>query len=78
MIPYQTFHCPKCGAPGQVNNGQAEYSCLCRLGTFQSPGTPEDLWPKCPNCGQSMFFGHSCVAVRDAVQADREVNAREG
>jgi hypothetical protein len=28
---HQTFNCPHCGAPGQVNYGQASYACTCRL-----------------------------------------------
>jgi hypothetical protein len=32
VIPFQSFACPHCGAPGMVNMGQAEYSCLCRFG----------------------------------------------
>jgi hypothetical protein len=31
MIPTQSFYCPRCGAPGLVNMGQAEYSCQCRF-----------------------------------------------
>jgi hypothetical protein len=31
MIPSQAFCCPHCGAPGLVNLGQAEYSCMCRF-----------------------------------------------
>lgn len=30
MIPPMAFACPHCGAPGQVVNGTAEYSCSCR------------------------------------------------
>jgi len=28
---HQTFNCPHCGAPGQVNYGHASYACTCRL-----------------------------------------------
>ena len=31
MIPDQTFHCPHCGAPGHVKNGETEYACQCRF-----------------------------------------------
>jgi hypothetical protein len=31
-MPHTAFTCPHCGAPGLVNMGQAEYSCLCRMG----------------------------------------------
>lgn len=66
MIPYQTFNCPHCGAPGQVNYGQAEYSCTCRL--TRQVYTPADAWPKCPHCGQPIYAGHSFVAVTCATQ----------
>lgn len=35
-VPYQQFHCPKCGAPGHVTWGVASYSCHCRLQAFAS------------------------------------------
>ena len=38
MIPPQTFHCPHCGAPGQVNSGEAEYSCTCRFSASLATG----------------------------------------
>lgn len=38
MIPPQTFHCPHCGAPGQVNSGEAEYSCTCRFSAALAAG----------------------------------------
>lgn len=31
MFPHTAFNCPHCGAPGLVNMGQAEYSCVCRF-----------------------------------------------
>lgn len=31
------FHCPHCGAPGWVSNGQAQYTCVCRLGSMFAP-----------------------------------------
>jgi hypothetical protein len=37
VIPYKEFNCPHCGAPGHVHFGQAEYSCICRLGVFVAP-----------------------------------------
>lgn len=40
MMPYQEFHCPRCGAPGNVQFGQASYSCTCRLGTYGQLHTP--------------------------------------
>jgi hypothetical protein len=48
MIANQMFHCPHCGAPGQVNYGQAEYSCMCRMGHFQQPpaGNPSESVPQ--------------------------------
>ena len=45
MIAPQTFHCPHCGAPGQVAYGQAEYSCLCRMGVY-TRAEPKPA-PKC-------------------------------
>jgi hypothetical protein len=27
----QSFHCPCCGAPGQLTQGVAEYGCTCRF-----------------------------------------------
>jgi len=41
MIPNQTFSCPHCGAPGQTINGQAEYSCQCRIGRMFAPQSPQ-------------------------------------
>jgi hypothetical protein len=68
MIPWQTFLCPRCGAPGQVNYGQAEYSCTCRFGTYQMPQEPQkwqqiDTWPKCATCGQPIYHGHICTTA---------------
>lgn len=37
MIPQSTFYCPHCGAPGMVNMGAAEYSCLCRFNASMTP-----------------------------------------
>lgn len=37
MIPDQTFHCPHCGAPGQITAGALEYSCSCRFSHIVPP-----------------------------------------
>jgi hypothetical protein len=49
-IPYQTFNCPQCGAPGSVSYGQASYTCMCRMRTFVTP-TPQPVECICPKCG---------------------------
>lgn len=67
MIPPQQFYCPKCGAPGQVELGQATYSCVCRYGTYTAPET-RDTWPRCPNCKQPIYFNHSCATVTCSTQ----------
>jgi hypothetical protein len=54
MIPDQTFHCPHCGAPGQVKSGQPEYSCLCRIAHQFAPA-PVYPWPYPPSPWQSPF-----------------------
>jgi ribosomal protein S27E len=67
-IPFQTFTCPHCGAPGQVSYGSAQYSCTCRLRPSQAPTPPPHpmlvptLPVRCMHCGQT-FTGsfHSCV-----------------
>ena len=54
------FNCPKCGAPGEVVNGAATYTCFCRLGTVVSGtvGTRPPMHPLmapgpvCPLCYQ--------------------------
>ena len=43
MIADQTFHCPHCGAPGQIKSGLAEYSCQCRFGAMFRPQTPAPI-----------------------------------
>jgi hypothetical protein len=53
MIPNQTFSCPHCGAPGQVNMGQAEYSCTCRFAHVPPPLSSPWLFPA--------FGGYDCV-----------------
>lgn len=62
MIPNQTFHCPRCGAPGQIQAGVAEYSCVCRLGQQQAPIFTHTALgpPTCGYCRQPMFPGHIC------------------
>lgn len=55
MIADQEFHCPKCGAPGQVRGGTAEYTCLCRMGTYEPTHSINNNLPKCPSCGEFMF-----------------------
>lgn len=67
MIPPQTFHCPHCGAPGQVEYGRAEYSCMCRMGSFRAPDPYPlhshsfDATGKCtyPGCGTTVTFAVS-------------------
>lgn len=63
MIPNQTFHCPKCGAPGQVLNGQTEYSCECRFGALVANGGVTTVTLRCVNCGQVFGENHRCVVV---------------
>lgn len=56
VIPYQQFACPRCGAPGQVNYGQASYTCTCRFGTTYTPVVaPLALMKagdRCGHCGR--------------------------
>ena len=66
MIPNQTFYCPKCGAPGQVSNGQTEYSCMCRLGTYQATGpvlSPVRVTYDC-GCPGTASCGGTCCPRR--------------
>ena len=71
MIPTQSFHCPKCGAPGLVNMGQAEYSCQCRFAavgepTFQCQHIPiydnAAKAHKCQVCGVRLYLTGSQAA----------------
>lgn len=70
MIPPQTFHCPKCGAPGQVNMGQAEYSCTCRFGTYEYSGPtlhPVRVTYDC-GCPGTASCGGTCCPRRSVDQ----------
>jgi hypothetical protein len=65
MIPTQSFHCPRCGAPGLVNMGQAEYSCQCRFSVASNPPFQCQHIPiydnaikghKCQVCGARLYL----------------------
>lgn len=59
MIPTQSFHCPHCGAPGQVNMGQAEYSCLCRISAPVKTERKHDYVASRCWCGEANHPKHS-------------------
>lgn len=69
-IPYQTFNCPHCGAPGSVSYGQAQYTCTCRFRTFVTP-EPVKAGDTCPTCGEKFVpipggIYHECTGIRPA------------
>lgn len=55
MIPNQIFNCPHCGAPGQVKEGKAEYSCGCRWTSMQPQQLPVYPHPYYPAPFQNPF-----------------------
>jgi len=61
-MPYTVFHCPWCGAPGQVVNGAAEYTCQCRFTKLLQPSVVERPFT-CSVCGQPVGPNHRCVVV---------------
>lgn len=68
VIPYQTFNCPHCGAPGHVEYGSAKYSCDCRFRNYGQPYQAPVSYPqpmRCGSCGQAFVLGeqHICVTV---------------
>lgn len=70
MIPDQTFHCPYCGAPGQVKGGETEYACQCRFtAVFRQITAPAPVQPQQP-WENPITWGDTTVAPSMPVRYD--------